>query len=147
MAGQELYSIHDIGKLLKEIDTFSGEKITNRIEVQELLEISSNHNKYQVFDDLIFTAKYVQGLMRVIKNGNNNPEIKNLEQIKGDLSINIEKVLSLLRELISTSDNELIQKYERSFLEMSGDSFVRLNSLMVDLEWTKMYFNSIKRKI
>jgi predicted nucleic acid-binding Zn-ribbon protein len=147
MSNQDIFKIDDIGKLLKEIDSFSGERLKNRIEIQELLEITATNDKYPVFEELIFNAKYVQGLMRVIKNAVDNPEIKNLEQIKEDLSKNIEKVYGLIRELISSLDSELIQKYERNFLEMSGNSFTKLNNLMIDLEWTKMYFNSIKRKV
>ncbi|MDP2300855.1 MAG: hypothetical protein Q8N03_00330 [Ignavibacteria bacterium] len=146
MPEKEKFNRDDIGNLLKEIDAFSGKKLKNRIELQELLEITADKNKYDIFSELIFTSKYVQGLMRVIKNGVNNPEIKNLDQIKEDLSKNIEIVFALLRELIAVSDKELIHKYERNFLEMSGESFARLNSLMTDLERTKMYFNSIKRK-
>ncbi|MDP3831980.1 MAG: hypothetical protein Q8Q47_11960, partial [Ignavibacteriaceae bacterium] len=64
MPEKEKFNRDDIGNLLKEIDAFSGKKLKNRIELQELLEITADKNKYDIFSELIFTSKYVQGLMR-----------------------------------------------------------------------------------
>lgn len=140
-----VFQKENAGKLLQEIDSFSNNKLKLRIELQELLELTAQNSKFDEFENLIFTAKYIQGLMRVIKNAIENPEISNLKQIQSDLSQNIEKFYQQLRVLIANCDESLKNRYEKDFLELSSESFARLNSLMVDLEWTKMYFNSIKR--
>ncbi|HRI45692.1 MAG TPA: hypothetical protein PK559_01205 [Ignavibacteriaceae bacterium] len=145
MSAGFVFQRENAGKLLQEIDSFSNNKLKLRIELQELLELTAYNSKFDEFENLIFTAKYIQGLMRVVKNAIENPEISNLKQIQTDLSQNIEKFYQQLRDVIANSDESLKYRYEKDFLELSSESFARLNSLMLDLEWTKMYFNSLKR--
>ncbi|MBX2975385.1 MAG: hypothetical protein KF721_04570 [Ignavibacteriaceae bacterium] len=145
MSAGFVFQRENAGKLLQEIDSFSNNKLKLRIELQELLELTAYNSKFDEFENLIFTAKYIQGLMRVVKNAIENPEISNLKQIQADLSQNIEKFYQQLRDVIANSDESLKYRYEKDFLELSSESFARLNSLMLDLEWTKMYFNSLKR--
>jgi len=132
-------------ELVKKIDDFSGYKLSARDDLQRLFDISLNENNEKLFEETIFTAKYVLGLMRVMKKGTSNPEIESLDHVKKDLTVNMEKVVGQIRELISGS-NEVDKKYfEDNFLQMNPEAFQNLNKLLEDLEWTKKFMNDLKR--
>lgn len=133
------------GKFIKDLDEFAGGKINDRIELQELVEIAAQYNRLSLFEELAFTAKYVQGLMKVLKSASSNPEITNVERIKTDLSVNVEKVFVQIREILTDTNEETIKRFEAKYLGMTGESFINLNRLMADLDWAKMYINHHKR--
>ena len=57
-----------------------------------LLKLGYSNQQEDLIEELSFTSKYVQGLFRVLKQGSANPEVQNIEQIKNDISANLEKV-------------------------------------------------------
>jgi len=134
-------------KLLKEIDEFSGGSLKKRVDLQIIFEESLNRNNSRLLDELAFTSKYVAGLLRVLKEGSKNSEVDNLDQVKKDLSLNMNKTITKIREILNDADGNTKQYFERTYFEMSQQSFFNLNELISDLEWTKKYLNVQKRKI
>lgn len=68
--------------IIDEIDDFSQHKLNKKIDLKTLYSISMKEDMGKSFEELSFTAKYVVGLMRVLKTGVSNPEVKSLEHIK-----------------------------------------------------------------
>jgi hypothetical protein len=135
------------GKLLKEVDEFSGYTLKKRADLQIIFEECITKVKDKLLDELTFTSKYVQGLLRVLKDGSSNPEVKNLDNIKTDLSVNMQKAIGQIKEVISTTDGNTQQYFQKTYFELSQQGFMNLNELLADLEWTKKYFNELKRHI
>jgi GTPase SAR1 family protein len=131
--------------LLKKVDEFSEFKLQRRDDLQILFTEGVKEENKKLFEDLVFTAKYVQGLMKVMKMGQENSEVKSLEHVKTDLTKNMEKVVEQIREIISNSSKSDKDYIEKNFLEMSPDAFKNLNELLADLDWTKKYLNDLKR--
>jgi len=127
------------------VEKFSGEKLKRKAELLRVYEEAVKNDNMELFDDTIFTAKYVQGLLRVVKNGTQNPEVQNLESIKKDFSENMNKVVSQLKEILTTADEELKSHFDKTYFELSQEGFLNLAELLNDLEWTKMYLNDLKR--
>ncbi len=132
-------------ELVKRVDEFSNFQLQKRDDLQRLYAISIDGNNEKLFEETIFTAKYVIGLMRVLKKGSTNPEIESLEHVKKDLTENMEKVVGQIRELTSAGAENDKNYFEENFLKMNAVSFQNLNQLLSDLEWTKKYFNDLKR--
>jgi hypothetical protein len=105
--------------------------------------VKEENNK--LFEDLVFTAKYVQGLMKVMKMGQENSEVKSLEHVKVDLTKNMEKVVEQIRQIVAGSSQSDRDYIEKNFLQMTADAFKNLNELLSDLDWTKRYLNDFKR--
>ena len=135
----------DSRDLLKKVDEFSEFKLQRRDDLQILFTEGVKEENKKLFEDLVFTAKYVQGLMKVMKMGQENSEVKSLEHVKTDLTKNMEKVVEQIREIISNSSKSDKDYIEKNFLEMSPDAFKNLNELLADLDWTKKYLNDLKR--
>lgn len=132
-------------ELLKRVDEFSNFKLKRRDDLQIIFTEGVKEENNRLFEDLVFTAKYVQGLMKVMKMGQENSEVKSLEHVKIDLAKNMEKVVNQIREILSGSSQSDKDYIEDTFLQMNPDAFKNLNELLSDLDWTKKYLNDLKR--
>jgi hypothetical protein len=132
--------------LLKEIDSFSGNQLKKREDLQIIFEETFKNYKEKKLEELTFTAKYVQGLKRVLMQAQKEPGVQNLSEIRKDYTSNITKIFNQLSEIISDASAALKKQFEASYLKMNQESFQNLNFLLEDLEWAKKYFNAQKRE-
>ena len=135
----------DSRELLKRVDEFSNFKLQKRDDLQIIFTEGVKEENNKLFEDLVFTAKYVQGLMKVMKMGQENSEVKSLEHVKIDLTKNMEKVVEQIREIVSGSSQSDKDYIEKTFLQMNAEAFKNLNEILADLDWTKKYLNDLKR--
>ena len=137
--------IKDSTRFCDEVEKFSENKLFVKQDLLTLLSSAIDSLNEELFFSIAFTAKYVQGLLRVIQQAGTNPEIKNLAQIKNDLTENMEKITDNLKTLIAYSDIEVKEKFEEKYLALTAESFSNLRNLLSDLEWVKIYHNRLKR--
>ncbi len=135
----------DSRELLKKVDEFSNFKLQRRDDLQIIFTEGVKEENNKLFEDIVFTAKYVQGLMKVMKMGQENSEVKSLEHVKADLTKNMEKVVEQIRQIVAGSSQSDRDYIEKNFLQMTADAFKNLNELLSDLDWTKRYLNDFKR--
>ncbi len=139
-------SNYDLPKeLLKGIEEFSRFQLKRKDDLHKLLVEAARLDNQKFIEELSFTAKYVQGLMRVLKAGTNNPEVSNLEHIKSDFSNNMQKLSNQLKDFLSKCDDEVSLYFSKTYLEMTQPCLHNLSELLSDLEWTKKYLNFQKR--
>jgi hypothetical protein len=131
-------------QVVKEIESFSGNRLKRKSDLEIIIDLAFQNKKQNLLEGISFTAKYILGLQRVIKKGNTNPEITNLEQIKNDYTDNMKKAVGWLKEIINLSDQNIRSYFETTYFELSAQAFQNLNELFADLEWTKMYLNEQK---
>lgn len=131
--------------LLDDVEKFSGKSLNKKNDLTIILEVIDSDEKFMDFENLSFTGKYVNGLFRVIRNSANIPEVENVDQIKKDLSENMEKVISQLKE-ITLNINEMNKKFfEDNYFQLSQTSLQNLKHLVEDLDIIKKYLNHLKR--
>jgi len=130
---------------LDDIEKFYGKSLNKKNDLTIILQAIDTDEKYKDFENLSFTGKYVNGLFRVLQNSVKIPEVENVDQIKKDLSDNMEKVISQLKE-IASSTNELNKKYfEENYFQLSQSAIQNLQQLVEDLDIIKKYLNHLKR--
>lgn len=130
---------------LDEVEKFSGKSLNKKDDLVIILEAYNINQKSEDFESLSFTGKYVNGLFRVLKSSVKIPEVENVDQIKKDLSENMEKVISQLKK-ITTNINEKNKKFfEENYFELSQNSMQNLQKLVEDLDIIKKYLNHLKR--
>jgi hypothetical protein len=132
--------------IVEEIDEFSQHKLNKKTDLKTLYDLSIKEGKSKTFEDLSFTAKYVEGLMRVLKTGVSNPEVKSLEHIKKDFLHNMQKVVDQMKEITAGADDQIKRYFEITYFDMSQQGLQNLTLILSDLEWTKKYFNMQKRQ-
>ena len=127
------------------VEEYTRKKLVHKEDLKKLISIVNQNGKEEIFHDLVFTAKYICGMMRVVKNAQAIPEVQNLDQIKVDLNENIKKGAEKLREIISSGDGVQLKYFENNYLNLTAQSFSNLSELFSDLEAIKKYLNYRKR--
>lgn len=131
---------------LSDLKKFSGNKLKNEDDLHFLVNIVIKSGKSNLFEKTIFIAKYINGLKRVLKSGAGNPEITNIGDIREDMLNNYQILIEQMKLLLEGQKESEISRFRNKFLNSERESFERLNSLLEDLEWVKMYLNENKRK-
>ena len=131
---------------IREVEAFTKYNLQRKPDLKKLIDISVSNNKVKEFEELTFTAKYICGMMRVLKNAPAISEVQNTEQIKEDLNNNLKKILEQLRVIIKIGDNEMQNYFEKNYLSFSSQNIININQLLSDLESVKKYINYLKRK-
>lgn len=130
---------------LIDVEKFSGKSLNKKDDLAAIIEAYKSSKKFEGFENLSFTGKYVNGLFKVLANSTNIPEVENVDHIKKDLSENMEKVIAQLKE-ITSSMNEMDKKFfEENYCQLSQATMQNLQLLVEDLDSIKRYLNQIKR--
>lgn len=133
-------------ELITEIEKYSNSRLQKKQDLLKLIKISLDQNQIKNFEDLVFTAKYVRGLMKVLQKSSNANDIPNINEIKSDLSGNLSKVKVQIKALLNISDDDTKKYFEEEYFNLTQESFGNLIELLSDLEWTKMFLNQVKRE-
>ena len=142
------------GNLLQELIKFTGNKIKNPGDIEIILETSLQiENKS--FDDLIFKAKYLNGLGKIIHSGLSNMQLDeqkkslvqddSVEKVKNEFKINLKQFILMLKEFIKHSPDDVYKRFDEKYFNMDQASMVNLTTLIYDLSWIKKFRNSEKR--
>lgn len=111
-----------------------------------IYDAAVDSNQMDIFRDVCFTAKYLVGMMRVLQEGGNNPQVNSLDHIKKDFSANLTKAIAQLRKLICGAGESQKKYFEEELFVRSHSGLNNLNELLADLESTKLYLNYLKRE-
>ncbi len=132
---------------LNEVESFTERKLHHKFFLQQLIDEANKNNFVEKFEELAFTGKYVNGLFRAIKIGQANPDVTNLHLIKEDLMKNIEKVITLIKEMTINLNQDAFAEINLKFIELSKDQFNNITQFVDDLDQVKKYINHLKRNI
>lgn len=127
------------------VDEFAKGKLNNAEDLTRIMEIVFKTDKKSLLEDLSFSAKYSQGLLKIIQNRSNDFEDEYFNKVKEEYTAVITKVRSLLEEIIENGSGFIKNIYKEKYLSMTHESLHNLNILIDDLSWLKMYLNDLKR--
>jgi hypothetical protein len=130
---------------LNAVEEFFGKSLIKKDDLIIILEEYITKEKFKDFENLSFTGKYVNGLFRVLKNSVKIPEVENVDHIKKDLSENMEKVISQLKEITLNLNEKNKTSIEDNYIKLSQNSLQNLQQLVEDLDLIKKYLNHLKR--
>ncbi|MCU0405616.1 MAG: hypothetical protein MUE91_02885 [Ignavibacteriaceae bacterium] len=130
---------------LMEVEAFTGSLLLKKDDIVKLIEVVVAEKKEVEFEKLTFTAKYICGMMRVVKNAPGIPEVSSINHIKSDLNDNMKMGIDQLKELIAFSDADMKNYFEKAYFTLTTQNFTNLTQLFSDLESVKKYINYLKR--
>jgi hypothetical protein len=130
---------------LSGVEDYIGSKLLKKDDIVKLIEVVVAEKKEEEFEKLTFTAKYICGMMRVVKNAPGIPEVNSIDQIKSDLNENMKKGIEQLKEIIGSSRKIDREHFDKTYFTLSTQSFSNLTQLFSDLESVKKYINHLKR--
>jgi hypothetical protein len=127
--------------LLNEIENHSGEKIKNFDNIGVLLDLSEGDNR-KIFDDLIFTAKYLKGLSSILnKEIDSDAARLNLTQ---EFQDNLTQFIKYISDIIDSAGNQIKEDFHKKYLDMKPEILFNILELINDLTLVKNYYNDLK---
>jgi hypothetical protein len=133
-------------KFFIEVEKFLKHSLNRKAEMIIIYDAAVDSNQMNIFRDLCFTAKYLVGMMRVLQEGGNNPQISSLDHVKKDFSSNLAKAIEQIKQITVGADKSQKEYFEDQFFVRSHSGLTNLNELLADLESTKLYLNYLKRE-
>lgn len=142
--------------LVNDLIGFSGSKIKNPDVVAALIQLSRNSGKDKLFYDLQFSAKYLNGLGKILqsnvavttqkKPGENGGPMPTAEEarlkVMNEYKSNIVRFQNYLKDILIEADETDRNELEGKFLTLNRTAMANLTTLIYDLSWLKKYFNS-----
>jgi hypothetical protein len=131
---------------LSSVEDYTGSLLQKKEDIKRIIELVVAEKKEEEFEKSVFTAKYICGMMRVLKNAPGIPEVSSIDNIKNDLNENMKKGIEQLKEIISFSDDNQRDYFDRTYFTLTQQNFNNLSQLFSDLESVKKYMNHLKRQ-
>lgn len=130
---------------LNKVEEFTSNPLQKKEDVKRIVDAVLQNGKEEDFEKLIFTAKYISGMMRVLKSAPGIPEVNSIEHVKNDLNENMKKGIELLQVIVSSNTDSDREYFSKNYFTLSQQSFSNLAQLFSDLESVKKYLNYLKR--
>src|SRR4030095_1593373 len=137
--------------LISEINEFSGSKLKHPNDLAFLIELAESSEKDKLFYDIQFTAKYLNGLGKIMQSGtppskksSDNPQTPDeaKEKILKEYRDNVLKFANYVKDLLLSADDETKSVFMDKFLGLTRTSMANLTGLIYDLSWLKKFNNS-----
>ena len=128
------------------VEEYTGSLIQKKEDIKKIIELVSAEKKVDEFEKLVFTAKYISGMMRVLKNALGIPEISSVDHVRKDLNENMKKGIEQLKEIIALGGESFEDCFNKMYFNLSTQNFSNITQLFSDLESVKKYMNHLKRQ-
>ncbi len=129
-------------ELVEKINFFSDKFIKNNFEVSYLIQSASNSGKPDLFNSLIFKAKYVRGLKSILSTGNITGD-KYIEKIYSEFQLNLEEFIEQLRSIVVLLPDNISVHFSEKYLLLDHNSIGNIMDLIEDLSLCKEYYNAV----
>ena len=131
---------------LEQVEDYAANLIQHKADIKLLIDEVVKSDKFEEFERLAFTAKFISGMLRVLKSAPGIPEVDTVDHVKKDLNENMKKAVDQMKEIISSSDKKVKLHFEETYFTLTTQSFTNITGLFSDLESVKKYLNFLKRQ-
>jgi len=128
------------------VEEYTGSLLQKKEDIKKIIELVAAKKKEEEFGKLVFTAKYISGMMRVLKNAPGIPEVNSVDHVRKDLNENMKKGIEQLKEIISSGSESVGDYFNKMYFNLSTQNFSNITQLFSDLESVKKYMNHLKRQ-
>jgi len=128
--------------LILDIKEFSGGKLKNEFELSALIEYTIYKENRKIFDDIIFKAKFLKGLSKVMAGKIESQE--NRGKLLEEYTAELTSLTESINNAFTDSDPVIKDSFLNKYFELTPESFMNLNLLLEDLSVCKDYFNDKK---
>jgi len=125
---------------IEKVNDHSQKPLKNIYEVSVIVENTFKQNSFDIFKDLIFTAKYVKGLKSVLSNQIVNKD-DFMERMFEEFNKNVQKFSGDLKNIIDSSDDKVKLHFSKKYFELKHESLVDTMELVEDLSLCKEFLN------
>ena len=128
--------------LILDIKEYSGGKLKNEFELSALIEFTINRQNNKTFDDIIFKAKFLKGLSKVLAGKIESKESR--DKLFSEYTEEFKNFTELIKDTLSILDPIVSESFMQKFFKLTPECFMNLNLLLEDLSVCKDFFNDKK---
>lgn len=125
---------------------FSKGRIIFKEDVDRIIIIAFDSGNEEILKELLFEAKYITGLMKIIRNKDFASDTEYFNKIGGEYKEHLEKFTILFRRLLEPATGFIKEIFEKKFFGMTRESLEHLNNLCGDLGIIKSYLNQLNEE-
>ena len=130
--------------LINNAEQYSGTEFVCKEDLVILAEAAHESTNHELFNDIAFGSKYVNGLFRTLKKADEIKEINSVEHIKKDLQEAFVSLTSKLQHLINITPPEHSERLKSTYLASNEEGFSALTKLLLDFEEIKKFLNYLQ---
>lgn len=120
---------------LDALESFSKKKLTYTEEVGLLVDLARTSNRREVFEDIIFHAKFLTKSFEIMNRIGKDGE--GYDKLAVEFETGVEKTTTLMKTLVKDAHDDVKQHFVRKFFGINQRSFGELLKLCSDLAWVK----------
>lgn len=117
------------------LERFAGKKLLMGKHVGELLDLARKSGKMQVFEDLIFHAKFLSKSFDLMKRI--GPDGEGYDKLSAEFTSGLEKADALTKTLVKESDESVKNDFTELFFHLNTEGLDSFMGLLRDLAWVK----------
>jgi len=134
----------EANKILNEVEKLSSNSLYFRDDLEILIKITQQNEKFRLLEKISFHAKFSNGLLKVIKRKDPLIEETFLLKSSGEYKDNLQIVISLLVSLLKEESDFIRTIFEEKYFGLNQQCLNNLNDLCSDLSYLKLYLNDLK---
>jgi len=136
--------INKIEQILNSINNLAKDDIRNKEDIRRIIESALEHDQTNLLRELSFQAKYLQGLLKIIKTKNEVIDDKYFINVRTEYTEGIKKVKELLEKIIEPESQFIKNIFNEKYFQLTHHSMSNLTNLCNDFSYVKLYFNDLK---
>ncbi|MCU7496320.1 MAG: hypothetical protein HF314_08270 [Ignavibacteria bacterium] len=133
-------------EIVEEVEILSRNRLKMKDDLLRIIELSIKNGSTPLLDETAFRAKYLQGLFGIIQRGESSIKEEVLRRYTAEYTENIEEIKKNLLKIVEGSGNFFMNIFREKYLSLTQESLSKLNRLIYDLGWYKMYLNDQKSR-
>ncbi|MEX0602298.1 MAG: hypothetical protein WD295_03085 [Bacteroidota bacterium] len=122
-------------QFLSDLEVHAGRRLEYRAEVGMLLDLARSSGTVQLFDDVIFYAKFLVKSSEIMKRIGTGGE--GYDKLAAEFRDTMEKAVTLIRTLVKESDESTKQRFVGLFFGLDHEALGRLMRFLADLSRVK----------
>ena len=122
-------------KFLDDLTAFSHRTLVHGEVVGRLLEEARSRGAKQVFEDLVFLAKFLSKTFDLLRRI--GPEGEGYVKVSAEFQSSMEKANALVKTIVKESDAPFKEEMVSRYLRLDPQSLEEFMGLMRDLAWVK----------
>lgn len=125
----------EIARFIGDLERYANRKFLFGDEIALLLSEAVSSNRREVFEDLVFFAKFLAQSYELMKRI--GPGGEGYDKVAAEFRSAMEKSVTLMKTLVKETPEETKQRFTGRFFGLDQESLSSVMSLMKELAWVK----------
>lgn len=134
----------NVPEFVNQLNEYSNFQLQNIEDITRILEIVKKNELYNTFEDILFSAKAFNGLIRIIRNSENKFDDDYFNKLKSEIKNNTEIVVNGLKIISEKGGTFIAEIFNEKYFLLTTECINNLSLLCSDLEYIKLYNNDNK---